>query len=78
MGVIGKRRPPWTVEELARKIAFWHGQKKVENGQTVAALHGYGSWGHSPERFADFHWHEYASAAEIILSDLKSKKVKCL
>lgn len=71
MGVIGKRKAPWTVEQLAKKIAFWHGQKKVVNGETLAARHGYGSWGHSPMGYAENHWKEYTSAAEIVLSDLK-------
>ncbi len=71
MGVIGKRRPPWTVEGLARKIAFWHGQKKVRNGETWAEMQGFGSWGTSPERYASARWKEYEAAAEIILADLK-------
>ncbi len=71
MGVIGKRKAPWTVESLSRKIAFWHGQKKVVGGETLAARHGYGSWGRSPMDYASAHWQEYTTAAEMVLSDLR-------
>jgi hypothetical protein len=71
MGVIGKRKAPWTVEDLARKIAFWHGQRIVGQYDTVASSHGYGLWGHSPEKYAENHWREYTAAAQAILSDLK-------
>jgi len=58
-------------EKLARTIAFWHGAKLVtvtvdEGAQTVAARAGYGSWGHSPERYAADHWHEYVQAAQAM------------
>jgi len=71
MGVLGKRKAPWTVEGLARNIAFWHGQRITRGNETVAAQHGYGSWGHSPKKYADNHWREYTSAAEAVLADLK-------
>jgi len=71
MGVIGKRKAPWTVEGLARKIAFWHGQRIVREGATVAAHAGYGSFGGSADKYAENHWREYTSAAEEILADLK-------
>lgn len=71
MGVIGKRKAPWSVEGLARKLAFWHGQRIIGPTETIASRHGYGSWGHSPEKYSDNHWREYTSAAEIVLADLR-------
>lgn len=66
-----------SVEALARKIAFWHGQKMIyrnrDGMQTVASSHGYGNWGHSPDRYAEQHWKEYNSAAEMILREMVPK-----
>lgn len=67
---------PWDEEKLAYKIAFWHGQKIVRNNMTIAACHGYGSWGDSPDRYAKAHWQEYTSAAKMILSDLGEASAK--
>jgi hypothetical protein len=61
------------IEAMARKIAFWHGQKMLyrnrDGMQTVASSRGFGNWGDSAERYADRHWHEYTSAAEQILQE---------
>lgn len=56
------------VERVARAIAFWHGQKKVVAGETVAARQGYGSWGHSPEQYAEARWREYVEAARAAIA----------
>jgi len=55
-------------EIIAREIALFHGGAIVANGETLAARHGYGSWGHSPEKYADAHWREYRGAAEAMLA----------
>lgn len=55
-------------EIIAREIAHWHGSALVRNGMTLAATYGYGSWGHSPEKYAEKHWHEYIGAAEAMLA----------
>lgn len=55
-------------EIIAREIAFWHGATMVVGNKTLAATRGYGSWGHSPEKYADDHWREYIAAAEAMLA----------
>ena len=61
------------IEAMARKIAFWHGQKMLyrdcDGMQIVASSRGFGHWGDSPDRYADRHWQEYTSAAEQILEE---------
>jgi hypothetical protein len=58
---------------MARKIAMWHGQKMIfrdrDGMQTVASSRGYGHWGDSPQRYAERHWQEYTSAAEMVLRE---------
>lgn len=58
---------PKHIESIARSIASAHGSHMVMNkdGQnlTVAALAGYGSWGHSSEKYAEAKWHQYVGAA---------------
>lgn len=71
MGVIGKRKAPWNAEQLAKKMAFWHGQRLSSGGRTVAANHGYGSFAGAAEKYAENHYREYTTAAEEILRDLK-------
>lgn len=58
-------------ELIAREIAMWHGSHITGPTRTVAADRGYGSWGHSPERYADSHWREYIGAAEAMLARIK-------
>lgn len=55
-------------EIIAREIAFWHGGHITGPTRTIASDHGYGSWGHSPERYAERHWREYIGAAEQMLA----------
>lgn len=69
-----ERKPP--DETLARQIAFWHGQKIVyrdprEGPKTVAAMAGYGNWGHSPDKYSSAHWQDYTSCAEFVESLLR-------
>lgn len=66
------------IEQLARLIAFWHGQKitiiqsRDRGGAlTIAAQRGYGKWSHSPQRYADAHWREYRDAAEAAIGFLE-------
>lgn len=55
-------------EIIAREIALFHGSAMIVGNQTLAATRGYGSWGHSPEKYADDHWREYIGAAEVMLA----------
>lgn len=55
-------------EIIAREIAFFHGAQMIVGNQTLAATRGYGSWGHSPEKYAERHWREYVGAAEAMLA----------
>lgn len=71
MGVLGKRKPPWTTEELSRKIAFWHGQRITGPTRTVATDRGYGSFYDAADKYARNHYQEYTAAAEAVLADLK-------
>ena len=54
-------------EIIAREIALYHGSAMIVGGKTLAATRGYGSWGHSPEKYADEHWREYIGAADVML-----------
>ena len=68
------------VEAMAKKIAFWHGQKMVyhdRNGnQTVASSRGFGHWGDSSDRYMHAHWHEYTAAAREILKEIDHLKAQ--
>lgn len=55
-------------EIIAREIAMYHGSAMIKGSETLAATRGYGSWGHSPEKYADDHWREYRGAAEVMLA----------
>lgn len=55
-------------EIIAREIALFHGGAMIMGNETLAARYGYGSWGHSPERYANDHWREYIGAAEAMLA----------
>ncbi len=61
------KKVPQHIERIARAIATAHGAQIVLNkdGQnlTVAALSGHGSFGWSPQKFADARWMEYVGAA---------------
>ena len=47
-------------EMAAREMALYHGSTMIVGGETLAATRGYGSWGHSPEKYAEHeHWREY-------------------
>ena len=66
-------------EIAAKEIAMWHGQKivvvKLRGGaMTVAAMAGYGSWGHSPTEYARAHWRDYLSVADWHLRALAEAK----
>lgn len=54
-------------EIIAREIAMWHGSHITGPTRTIASDRGYGSWGHSPDKYADRHWREYIQAAEAML-----------
>lgn len=54
-------------EIIAREIAFWHGSRITGPTRTIASDRGYGSWGNSPEKYANNHWREYINAAERML-----------
>lgn len=62
-------------EIIAREIAMWHGSHITGPTRTVAADRGYGSWGHSPEKYADNHWREYIGAAEAMLARINGVSV---
>lgn len=55
------------IKTISKICALYHGSKIVvrRDGEsiTVAALKGYGSFGHSVEEYAKKHWHEYEQAA---------------
>ena len=51
MGVLGKRKAPWTIEQLAKNMAFWHGQRISHDGRTVAYWNGGGEFADAPERY---------------------------
>lgn len=40
----------------------------IIGNRTLADIKGYGSWGHSPEKYSDDHWREYIGAAEVMLA----------
>lgn len=66
--------PTIAEERIARKIAFWHGQKVlyISGGEkvTVAATRGYKSgWAHEIDRYVDRHWPEYVAAAQALLEE---------
>lgn len=67
-------------DRIARALAFAHGAKIAyhQDGQslTIAASRGYGSWGHSAERYAENHWREYTECAEATISILQERKRK--
>lgn len=60
--------PKTGTEIIAREIAMWHGSHITGATRTVASDRGYGSWAHSPEKYADKHWREYIGAAEAMLA----------
>jgi hypothetical protein len=64
-------------ERLARQAAFWHGQKKISNNETLAAINGFGSFGHSAELYADKRWHEYTAIADMIIEQLHQETARC-
>jgi hypothetical protein len=55
-------------EIIAREIALFHGAAMIIGSRTLADIKGFGSWGHSPEKYADRHWLEYRGAAEAMLA----------
>lgn len=55
-------------EIIAREIAMWHGSHITGPTSTIASRHGFGSWGTSPEKYADRRWREYIGAAEAMLA----------
>lgn len=63
------REPTIAQEHFARMIAFWHGATMVQGNKTMAAVHGFGSWGRSPDLYADQHWREYVPAAQAVLDE---------
>jgi hypothetical protein len=80
-GRVGMSEP--SEEEIARaakEIASWHGQKiaLVRQGEalTIAAMAGFGSWGDSPQRYADAHWRQYSSAAEWHLNAIRHARAQ--
>lgn len=66
------------IEQLARTIALWHGQKIVYiaprtarggGPRTVAAMHGFSSgFAWENERYVEAHWQEYLPAAKAVLA----------
>lgn len=66
------------IEELAKIIAFWHGQKMLyhdrDGTHTVASSRGYGRFGDSTDRYMHAHWQEYTSAAEAILNRAQTEQ----
>lgn len=61
------QEPTIAEEHYAKVIAMWHGATMVVNNKTVAAMHGFGSWGYSPEQYMQRHWREYLVAARAII-----------
>lgn len=74
VGVLGKRKAPWSVERLARSLAFWHGQRISHEGKTVAYWNGGGNFSDAPNRYSDRHWQDYTAAAEMVMHDLCKRK----
>ncbi len=64
-------------EKLARSAAFWHGQKMVVGRQTLADRKGFGSFAASAHRYADQHWGEYLSVADMIIEQLRQETARC-
>ena len=64
-------------EKAARLIAQFHGSAMVYRDaggmHTVASMKGYGNWGHSPEKYAERHWHEYRVAASALMEALREE-----
>lgn len=60
---------PEETKKLAKRIAAAHGaqiaMRKDGETLTVAALAGHGSWGHSPETYAEKKWSEYVGSARV-------------
>lgn len=67
------------IERSARAIAQWHGCKIIGHWdgetQTLASKHGYGHWGHSPDRYAENHWREYTAVAEFMAEEMQKAVV---
>jgi hypothetical protein len=53
------------IEDIARRLAFWHGQKIVREGGTLAGPGG-GEWGDGARTYAQRHWQEYTAAARYV------------
>lgn len=72
---------PENIRKIAHDLAMWHGSKITlhRDGEnlTVAAQHGYGSWGHSPTRYADNHWRAYTAAAEYVAEAILAERERC-
>jgi hypothetical protein len=66
------------LERLSRMFAAKHGSQfqMHRDGQTltVAAVAGYGSWGNSPEKFADVRWREYKGIARFHYREIEKLK----
>ena len=54
------------IEDIARRLAFWHGLKIVREGRTVTDSADSGEWGDSPRTYAHTHWQDYTAAAEYV------------
>jgi hypothetical protein len=63
-------------EIIAREIAQLHGSAMIIGNKTLAAMYGYGSWGYSPEKYANDHWREYRGAAERMLERIAAVHVE--
>jgi hypothetical protein len=68
---VNNRSDPFTLEDMSRLLAHWHGQKMIyhnrDGSQTVASSRGFGHWGDASDRYADKHWQEYTSAAGVVM-----------
>jgi hypothetical protein len=68
------------IERIAKLIALYHGSKMVlrRDGETltVAALAGYGSWGHSAEKYAEAKWQQYDGAAQAVIELMDREAVQ--
>ena len=54
------------IEDIARRLAFWHGLKIVREGRTVTDSANSREWGNSPRTYAHTHWQEYTAAADYV------------
>lgn len=63
-----------TVEQVARMLAFWHGQKISGPTRSIATDHGFGAHGGATSDYSDAMWKRYDAAAEYVIELIHSRE----